>query len=301
MPRGAAAILVSVLLSTPAVAEKKAAEKPAEEAGEKPRLLVLPLPPSKAVRGDETRLFDARLLVALDEIGRVRTVTATEEPECADADCLAALGVAAGAAQVLSMTLLAESEKLTLFATLIESATGVSVKRTELTGLDAATLSKSAAADVARWAAGTSATLTLGLEMPSNTTGRLAAAAVVDRLSALGTIPVVMLDDKANHATLTHRAEIKVVNALIVKQIHHVHHYFDGVFLATLSITDLASSKVVFSRTVKITASRRSRYSTRAEVTALLVVGAVDEWMTAFRFEKVESQLIASQPTGRNP
>ncbi len=296
---GHATLAAFLLLATGAAAETK--EDAAAAAEAKPRILVLPLAASDAARGDDGRLFDARLLVALGETGRVDTVTVSSEPECADADCLASVGVNAGATHVLTTTLLAEDGRLTLFATLIDAATGVSIRRTELAGLDAKALSKTAAADVARWAAGTPFTVLLGVEVPTGATGRLAAGAVVDRLAALGSVPVVTLDAKTDRANLTHRAEIKVTEAKVVVRVHHVHRYLDGVLVATLSITDLASSKVIFSRTVKVTESRRWRFSSSAEVTALMVGGAVDEWMTAFRFEKVEGQLIAGtdQPKGR--
>ena len=53
-----------------------------------PRLLVLPLPPATGLSADAARMFDARLLVALDDSKRVVTVTPATEPDCAEAGCL---------------------------------------------------------------------------------------------------------------------------------------------------------------------------------------------------------------------
>jgi hypothetical protein len=302
MRRSAVAAIVALLLSAPVLAEEQAEDVAGGEAATK--ILVLPLGATRAVGGDATRLFDARLLVALDETGRVDAITAPSEPECATADCLAALGSAAGASHVLSTTVLSEEGRLTLFATLIDSSSGVTVKRTELSGLDSTELSKGAAAEVARWVAGASSKLLLGVDVPKGAAGGLAATAMVDRISGLNTIPVIKLDDQVDRSGLSHRMDIKVTNLTIVKQIHHVHHYFDGVFVATLSVTDLSDRKVIFSRTVKTTASKRSRFSSKAEITALLIGGAIDEWMAAFRAEKVETQLLGSQPASpgrKNP
>ena len=71
---------------------------------QRPRILVLPLPASNAIDANVARTFDARLLVALDDSKRVVTVTASEEPDCTTMKCLAALGLAADATYVLSMS-----------------------------------------------------------------------------------------------------------------------------------------------------------------------------------------------------
>src|SRR5688572_7941417 len=137
------------------------------DADPKPRILVLPLPPTNAVQADAARAFDARLLVALEETGRVVTLTPAEEPECTSMDCLAALGADAGATHVLSLSLLREQDGLTLFGTLIESSTATTARRAELTRLSAADLAKSAPADVARRIAGPPAGPTvLGVALP---------------------------------------------------------------------------------------------------------------------------------------
>src|SRR5687767_634525 len=77
-----------------------------EASAERTRVLVLPLPASGAVDADVARAFDARVLVALDDTRRVATVTPAVEPDCTTLTCLAALGIAEDAAQVLSLSVL---------------------------------------------------------------------------------------------------------------------------------------------------------------------------------------------------
>jgi hypothetical protein len=257
------------------------------------RILVLPLPASSAVDADVARAFDARVLVALDDTRRVATVTPSTEPECTTLACLAALGVAEGAAQVLSLSILREDGALTLFATLIDARTAAAARRAEIAGLSPADLARTAPAEVARQLVGTApgAGAVLAVARPATRPGRAAATALTDRLAALGGFTVLPPDDGADKATVTHRAEIAVRDFAIVKRRHHVHRYLDGVLVGTLTITDLADGRAVFTKTIKVTVSRRARYSSTAEVTALLVEDAVADWMTAFRAADVATRL----------
>ena len=253
---------------------------------EKPRVLVLPLPSQSAVDPELARAFDARLLVALEDTKRVTTVTLDEELECTTPKCLAEAGVAAGAGSVLSVSIVREAAGFTLFATLLDTATAAASRRAELVRLSAGELSTSAPTTLARKLVGTSSRVaTVGLLERGRATG--AAASVGARLAALRSFAVV----PADRAGITHRADVTVSELSIAKRRHHVHRYLDGVLVGTLTIIDLADNTVVFTKTVKVTASRRARYSSDSEVSAVLVEAAVADWMTAFHAARTETVL----------
>lgn len=251
-------------------------------AAAKTRVLVLPLPETDAVGADAAAAFDARLVVALDETGKVTALTPAEEPECVTTACLVSLGVEHDAEQVLSLSLLREDGGLTLFATLVDVGAANAARRTELTGLDAASLAKRAPAELARWAGGARPTkIIVGVALPATGVPRDAALAFVDRLKARG-IPTMALERREDRTSVTHRAEITVSALSIVKRRHRIHRYLDGVMTATVTITDVGTREVVFTKTANVTASKRARYSSTTEVAGLLVAAALDQWMDAF-------------------
>jgi hypothetical protein len=253
---------------------------------DKPRVLVLPLPGQSAIDPELARAFDARLLVALEDTRRVTTVTLDEELECTTPRCLAEAGVAANAGSVLTVSVVREAAGFTLFATLLDTATAASSRRAELVRLSAGELSTSAPTTLARKLVGvTSRVATVGLLERGRVTG--AAAVVGARLAALRSFSVV----PADRAGITHRADVTVSEVSIVKRRHHVRRYLDGVLVGTLTILDLADNRVVFTKTVKVTVSRRARYSSETEVSALLVEAAAADWMTAFHAARTETVL----------
>jgi hypothetical protein len=259
---------------------------------DKPKVLVLPLPASSAVAADLARAFDARLLVALEATGRVATVTPTEDPECTTLPCLAALATTAGAVQVVSVSAVRERTGVTLFGVVIDARSAAAVRRAELANLGAAAIATTAPAEVARQLVGApGGPSVVGVVRPGRGAGRSAADSVASRLAALRTFTVVAVDAGSDLGTLTHRAELAITELAVSARRHHLRRYFDGVLVATLTIVDLADRRVIFTKTVKVTASERKRYSTAAEVTAILVEGAVDDWMAAFRVAAVEPRL----------
>lgn len=282
MNRVAVALSILVALTAAARADRQ-------------RVLVLPLPDSSAIDADVARAFDARLLVALEDTGRITTVTPTDEPECTTIDCLAQLAGASRADAALSLSIVRETDGLTLFATLIDAATGATGKRAELSGLAAADVARTAPADIARQIAGGAARTggagVLGVIRPGKGAPRSAADGLTNRLAALGTFTVMELDAKGDRADLTHRADLSITSFSIVNRVHHVHHYLDGVLVGTLTITDLTDGRVVFTKSINVTESRRARKSSVAEVTALLVEDAVADWMSAFIADDVEARL----------
>jgi hypothetical protein len=255
---------------------------------EKPRVLVLPLTANQVIDTGAASAFDARLLVALEDTKRVATVTLDEELDCTTPKCLADAATAAKAQAVLSISLVRETDGLTLFATLLDASTAQPSARAEVAPLSASELTTTAPSQLAQRLFGApSGSAVVGIVERGRAIE--AAAALSARLSALHTVRVVPAPRAG--VTLTDRAEVKVTELAITPRRHHVHHYLDGVLAGTLTITDLASNRVVFAKPVKVTVSRRARTSSDAEVTALLADAAASDWMTAFLAAKTETLL----------
>lgn len=255
---------------------------------EKPRVLVLPIAAGQAADANAASAFDARLLVALEDTRRISTVTLDEELECTTAKCLAEAATAAQAQFVLSVSLVREAEGLTLFATLLDARTAQTSRRAELTPSSASELAATAPVALAQRLFGAApGPAVVGIVERGRASG--AAAAISSRLAGLRSFTVVPA--ARSGVTLTHRAEVNVTELSIVRRRHHIHHYLDGVLSATLTIVDLGGNRVVFSKPVKITVSRRARASSTAEVSALLAEAAASDWMTAFLAAQTETLL----------
>lgn len=255
---------------------------------EKPRVLVLPIAAGQAVDTNAASAFDARLLVALEDTRRVTTVTLDEELECTTAKCLSEAATAAQAQSVLSLSLVREAEGLTLFATLLDARTSQTSRRVELTPLSASELAVTAPIELAQRLFGAApGPAVVGIVERGQPSG--AAEAIRSRLAALRTFTVIAA--ARSGVTLTHRAEVNVTEFSIVRRRHHLRHYLDGVLSATLTIVDLGTNRVVFTKPVKVTVSRRDRKSSTAEVSALLADAAASDWMTAFLAAQTENQL----------
>jgi hypothetical protein len=258
---------------------------------DKPRILVLPLPPSSAIDAGIARTFDARLLVALDDTKRVITVTPSDEPECTTMQCLADLGTANNAGFVLSMTVVREGEGLTLFGTLIDSKTATPARRVELPRVEASTLPRAAPAELVPQIVGAAPGPTvLGVARATSGATQTLAATMTDRLTELRAFKVVPADG-ADRSALTHRADFAIGQLTIDTPRRHLCNFLDGTLIGTFSITELATGRVVFTKTVTITASRRAAFSSQNKVIDLLLAGAVDDWMTAFEASGVAARL----------
>ncbi len=289
-----ASIVVSIL-AVAALAAPAAADAPPPE---RPRILVLPLPPSHALDPAVARAFDARLLVALDDTRRVVTVTPSDEPECTSTSCLAAMGTAAGAAFVLSMTAVREADGLTLFGTLVDAQTATAARRIELARIEPANLARMAPAELVPQivAAGVVAAppargpAVLGISRPATAHARAAVLAVHDRLSAYRTFKVLPLDG-TDRSTLTHRAELVINELSVVDRRRGLCTWHDGSLVGTLAITDLATGRAVFTKTVRLAESQRALTSNRERVVDALLEAAVADWLGAFHASGLEARL----------
>jgi hypothetical protein len=265
----------------------------------KPWILVLPLPQSHAIDANVARAFDARLLVALDDTKRVVTVTHDEDPECTTMTCLAALGVQTRSNYVLSLSVVREQEGLTLFGTLVDTKSATAWRRVELSRIDADQLSKMAPAELVPQILGTTPAAgsapVVGVTAPSSVAGRTAGLAITDQLTALRAFKVGTIDG-TDRSALTHRAEIAISELTIARPRRLLCTYLDGQLVATFSVTELATGRVIFTKTVTVTASRREHFSSTAEVTDLLVSQAVEQWMTAFRQQGVLKPRASASP-----
>jgi hypothetical protein len=288
--RSIAPILAVAALAAPAAADAPRAERP--------RILVLPLPPSHAIDPAIARAFDARLLVALDDTRRVVTVTPSDEPECTSTSCLAAMGVAADAAFVLSMTAVREADGLTLFGTLVDAKTAAAARRIELARIDPARLARRAPAELvpqivaagAAAAPAARAPTVLGIARPATAHARAAVLAIHDRLAAYRTFKVVPLDG-ADRSTLTHRAELVIDELSVVDRRRGLCTWHDGTLAGTLAIIDLSNGRAVFTRTVRLAESQRALTSNRERVVDALLEAAVADWMAAFHASRLEARL----------
>jgi hypothetical protein len=254
-------------------------------AAEKPKVLVLPLAPTTAVDAGAARTFDARLLVALDDSRRVQTVTYDEEPECTTLKCLADLGTETGSHYVLSMSVVKEDGGLTLFGTLVDVKSGTAWRRIELPRIDATTLARNAPKEIVPQILGTtpSGAPVLAFAKPANDAGIEAARVIQDRVAATRAIEVAPFDGAANRATPTHRAEIVVSEFSIAETRPRICTWLEGRLVATFSVTELTTGRVVFTKAVDIQEARRKTFSSRVEVRDVLVARAVEDWLAAFR------------------
>jgi hypothetical protein len=253
----------------------------------KPRLLVLPLAPTRVIDAHAARAFDARLLVALDDTRRVQTLTHDEEQECTTLPCLAQLGTRTGAAYVLTLAAVPEGQTVTLFGTLVDVKTATAWRRIELPRVMPAMLAK-APAELVPQILGTApgGAPVLAFARPSSPTHGVIAFALHDQLAALRAFKVLPLD-AVDRSPPTHRADITIADLTIGESRPAICKWYEGSFAATFSITDLATGRVVWSKTVATTASKRVHFSSRAEITDMMVGQAIVEWMHAFRSDGV--------------
>jgi len=247
----------------------------------RPKVLVLPLAPTHAVDANTARAFDARLLVALDDTGRVQTVTHDEEPECTTLPCLASLGNRTGVAYVLQLAAVPEGSTLTVFGTLVDVKTATAWRRIELPKIAANTLAR-APAELVPQVLGTAGPTVLAFARPASASGLTMAKEVADQLKALRAFKVLPLDT-TDRSPPTHRAEIIVTDLSIAEPRRGLCKWYDGTLSGTFAITDLSNGRVVWSKQITVEASRRAHFSSHAEVTNLLLDQAVSRWTAAFR------------------
>jgi hypothetical protein len=253
-------------------------------AAERPKVLVLPLAPTTAVDASAARTFDARLLVALDDTKRVQTVTLDEEPECTTLKCLADLGTENSTAYVLSMSVVKDDGGLTVFGTLVDVKTATAWRRIELPRVDAGSLARTAAKEVVPQILGTATGATvLAFAKPANEIGVEIARTVQDRVAGLRAFDVATFDGTTTRATPTHRAEITVTELRIDEPRRRICTWLEGRIVATFSITELTTGRVVFTKAVDLQENRRKAFSSRIEVKDALLARAVEDWMTAFK------------------
>jgi hypothetical protein len=210
-------------------------------------------------------------------------MTPSEEPDCTTTSCLAALGAAAGAELVLSLSAVREDDGVTLFGTVIDTRTRTAVRRVELDRVTEVALAKQAPSALVPQIVGAPAgPPVLGISTVGAVAARTAALAMIDQLAALHAFKVVPLDGR-DRSTLTHTAELTITDLTIDRRRHLLCTWFEGTLVGTFAITELATGRVVFSKTVTATAERRAHFSSRDEITDLLIDQAVGDWTAAFR------------------
>jgi hypothetical protein len=260
----------------------------AEAPPPKPRVLVLPLAPTRIVDLNAARAFDARLLVALDDTKRIQTLTHDEEQECTTLPCLAQLGARTGAAYVLSLAAVPEGQTVTLFGTLVDVKTATAWRRIELPRVQPAMLAKAPAELVPQILGTTTNNVApiVTFARPANASVGALTFALHDHLVALRAFKVIPLDG-VDRSPPTHRVDVTITDLTIGESRPAICKWFEGSFAGTLSVTELSTGRVVWSKPVVTTASKRVHFSSRAEITDMMLGQAVIQWMDAFRAEGV--------------
>lgn len=246
------------------------------------KVLVLPLAPTHSISVDVARAFDARLLVALDDTKRIQTVTHDEDTECTTLPCLAALGSKLDASYVLSLAVVPEGQTLTLFGTLVDVKTGTSWRRIELPKINATTLAKAPSELVPQILGTAPGPAVLAWSKPTSTAGLTAATAIHEQLVALRSFKVIPIDG-VDRAAPTHRAELVIDELGIAEPRRALCRWYDGRLVATFSIVELATGRVVWTKQVTATSSKRVHFASRRDVLDEMTSDAVAGWMSAFR------------------
>ena len=246
------------------------------------KVLVLPLAPTHSISVDVARAFDARLLVALDDTKRIQTVTHDEDTECTTLPCLAALGSKLDASYVLSLAVVPEGQTLTLFGTLVDVKTGTSWRRIELPKINATTLAKAPSELVPQILGTAPGPAVLAWSKPTSTAGLTAATAIHEQLVALRSFKVIPIDG-VDRAAPTHRAELVIDELGIAEPRRALCRWYDGRLVGTFSIVDLATGRVVWTKQVTATSSKRVHFASRRDVLDEMTSDAVAGWMSAFR------------------
>jgi hypothetical protein len=256
-------------------------------AAERPKVLVLPLAPTQAVDTNAARAFDARLLVALEDTGRVQTVTSEDEPECTTLSCLATLGTQYGASYVLQLAAVPESGTLTLFGTLVDVKSATAWRRIELPKVASGGLAKTPGELVPQvLGPAPGSAPTLAFAKPASIATSTMTTQMLDQLTALRAFKVLPLDT-TDRSPPTHRAELVISELSIAEPRRGICKWYEGTLSGTFAIVDLSNGRVVWSKPITTTVARRVHFSSRTEVTELLENQAVAAWMTAFRSSDV--------------
>jgi hypothetical protein len=263
---------------------------------EPPRVFVLPVR-SNAWLDHDDRLLEARVALALTQGHRIRPVGVRELSgaarrqlpldlgECTVPGCLRALGQASGAVRVLALELYEEGEAPVLLATLFDGRTGEAIDRRELPRAAARAPSRVWAEEVARWVIASSAgvrppppapvprptavlmSLTLDPEQLSRPEGQALVAQLRDRFTRRRRPPLA----PATEGPLSHRAVVSVENFGVSERPHHLHRYRTGALSAHLTITEVRTGAVVFSKRASAQLTARARHTTDQQTLEVLV------------------------------
>jgi hypothetical protein len=309
LARSVSACLACLLLA--ALAARPARAEP-------PRVFVLPVHSHGWLDHDD-RLLEARVALALTRGHRIRPVgerdlaagarrqLPMELDECTAPACLRALGQSSGAARVLALELFEEGERAVLLATLFDPRTGEAVDRRELPRAEARAPSRAWADEVARWVATSSAgfhppptpfppprptavLVSLGLdpEQLARPEGQALLAQLRDQLTRRGH---PRLTPPGADGPVTHRAVISVEGFGISERPHHVHRYRSGALAADLTVTEVRTGAVVFSKRAVGELTTRAHHTTDQQTLSLLVDDVVFRWMAEIEAASLDQTL----------
>jgi hypothetical protein len=298
------AIALALALAIGATAARAGAEEP-------PSILLLPV--------GGARVLEERVLIALGDRGRARPFALRDIPEaargelpadpaaCLGEDCVRRLARAASAGRVLSLELLGDSLRPSLFATLYDGRSGRPLQRRELGAIDPYAPPPSLPAAIAAWVYGDPPPsprpiarpsprplVALELAPPSTPAGEALLAGVAEVLGAYPSFATIR--DGASDPPPTWRARLTVDSASVITRPHHLHRYRDAQLTATLVIGEAATGRVVFTHHAQAESSEHAHHSSDAGAMAALERRVLAELAAALDAQAVPQRLARRTP-----
>jgi hypothetical protein len=284
---------------------------PPAHGDELPSVLVLPI--------GNARVLEQRVVIALShrlhgpalsirDIPEARLGALPADPTaCLAPDCVQRLAHASGAPRILSLELLGDGWRPSLFATLYDGESGAVLKRREFGALDPSSPPAALPPEIAAWVRGGPPPAPppprpppprpiVALELaPTALSAQGEAllselAAALARYSSFSTVRGNLPQPPA------WRAQVAVDTASVVTRPHHLHHYRDAVLIATLTIRDASTQGVVFTRRASAESSQHARLGTDEAAMAELVRRVVYDWQCALDAQSVEQTLTRRSP-----
>jgi hypothetical protein len=295
-----------------ALAFALALSPPPARGDELPSVLVLPI--------GNARVLEQRVVIALShrlhgpalsirDIPEARLVALPADPTaCLAPDCVQRLAHASGAPRVLSLELLGDGWRPSLFATLYDGESGAVLKRREFGALDPSSPPAALPPEIAAWVSGEpppppphpplppAPRPLVALELAPTALSAQGEALLSELAGVLARYPGFSTVRGAASPPPGWRAQVAVDTASVVTRPHHLHHYRDAVLIATLTIRDASTQGVVFTRRASAELSQHARLGTDEAAMAELVRRVVYDWQCALDAQSVEQTLTRRSP-----
>src|SRR5438067_1752227 len=110
-------------------------------------------------------------------------------------------------------------------------------------------------------------------------------------LAALKAFKIAPLDG-SDRSALTHRVDLTFDDLSITDRRHTLCNWHEGNLVGTFTITELASGRVVFTKTATVAEQRRTAFTSRSELIDIMLADAVEDWTSALQRSGVLAQLV---------